>query len=139
MSPLVKNILAVVVGLLVGGLVNFTLIMLSGSIIPFPNGVDPMDPESLQANADLLESKHFIIPFVAHALGTLVAAFIITKMAVYNNRRLALFAGLFFLAGGIMSVLKISAPMWFNGLDLLVAYLPMAWLGWSLGKSSEVD
>jgi len=43
------------------------------------------------------------------------------------------------LAGGIMSVLKISAPMWFNGLDLLVAYLPMAWLGWSLGKSSEVD
>jgi hypothetical protein len=134
MSPLVKNILAVVVGLLVGGLVNFALIMASGSIIPLPEGIDPMDPESLKANIDLLESKHFIMPFIAHALGTLVAAFIITKMAVSNHRRLALFGGLFFLLGGIMSVLQIPAPMWFKGLDLLVAYLPMALLGWMLAK-----
>lgn len=134
MSPLAKNILAVVVGLLIGGLVNFALIMLSPSIIPLPDGVDPMDPESLKANINLLESKHFIMPFIAHALGTLVAAFIITKMTVSNHRRLALFAGLFFLIGGISMSMQIPAPMWFKGVDLLLAYLPMAYLGWSLAK-----
>jgi hypothetical protein len=34
-----------------------------------------------------------------------------------------------FLLGGIANVAMLPAPLWFSALDLLLAYLPMAWLG----------
>lgn len=37
-----------------------------------------------------------------------------------------------FLAGGIANVIMLPAPMWFSTLDLVVAYLPSAWLGHTL-------
>ena len=38
------------------------------------------------------------------------------------------------LIGGIAACFMIPAPAWFMALDLLVAYLPMAWLAIRLGK-----
>ena len=43
-----------------------------------------------------------------------------------------LVVGLMFLAGGIGAATMIPAPIWFIVLDLVVAYLPMAWLGGTL-------
>ncbi len=40
MDPLVKNILVVVGGIVIGSIVNFTLVNLNGTVIPFPEGVD---------------------------------------------------------------------------------------------------
>lgn len=133
MSPIVKNILAVVAGIIAGIIVNGGLIYISGSIIPPPSGVDPNDMESIKANIHLYETKHFIMPFLAHALGTLVAAFVAVKIAANRHVTLAMVIGVFFLFGGIMAVRMVGGPMWFQALDLLVAYLPMAFLGAKLG------
>ncbi len=137
MNPTVRNILAVIAGALIGGLVNFALIMLSGSVIPPPEGVDVTSPESLKANIHLFEAKHFIMPFLAHALGTLVGAFIAAKLAASRSMTMALIVGGFFLLGGIINVVSLAAPMWFNITDLVLAYIPMAWLGgkWAKGKA----
>jgi hypothetical protein len=43
--------------------------------------------------------------------------------------RAALVVGGFFLIGGIASVFLLPAPLWFSVVDLLLAYLPTAWLG----------
>lgn len=134
MNPILKNIFAVVVGIIVGGIVNMALVMLSGSIIPLPEGVDASSMESLKANMSSFEAKHFIMPFLAHALGTLVGAFLAAKLAANRKHIFALIVGLFFLVGGIINVINLPAPLWFEGLDLVVAYLPMALLGWLLGK-----
>ena len=45
----------------------------------------------------------------------------------------ALVIGAVFLAGGIAASRMIPAPAWFVTLDLLGAYVPMAWLGARLG------
>ena len=37
--------------------------------------------------------------------------------------------GVVFLAGGIAATFMIPAPTWFMVLDVVVAYLPMAYLG----------
>ena len=74
------------------------------------------------------------MPFLAHALGTLAGAFITTKVAANNHFRLALLVGVLFLAGGIAAANMIPAPTWFIALDLIGAYLPMAWLGNKLGN-----
>jgi hypothetical protein len=137
MSPSVKNIIAVAAGIFTSSIVNMTLIMLSSSVIPLPEGVDPSDMESLKANMANFPAKNFIFPFLAHALGTLVGAFVAVKIAVKNHLQIALIIGAIFLLGGIMMVMDLPAPMWFNVLDLVGAYIPMAWLGWKMADSKK--
>lgn len=133
MNPTLKNILAVIVGIFIGSAVNMGLIMLSPQIIPPPAGVDPTDMESLKANVQLFEAKHFIMPFLAHALGTLVGALVATLIAATHKMKMGLIIGLFFLIGGIVNIAMLGGPMWFTVLDLVAAYLPTAWFGGRLG------
>ena len=133
MNQTVKNILILIGAAIVGGLVNMGIIMVSGSIIPPPAGVDPSDMESIKANIHLYEAKHFIFPFLAHALGTLAGAFIAAKYTSESRMMWALVVGAFFLIGGIMAATMIPAPSWFIALDIIAAYIPMAWIGGKLG------
>ena len=48
--------------------------MMSSSIISPPKGVDVTTMEGLKAYLHLFEPKHFIFPFLAHALGTFAGA-----------------------------------------------------------------
>jgi len=129
MNPIVRNILAVVAGVLLGSVVNMGLIQISGSVIPPPAGADMTTAEGIKAALPLLEPKHFIFPFLAHALGTLVGAFIAAKIGATRRLMLAMIVGVVFLAGGIAATFMIPAPTWFMVLDVVVAYLPMAYLG----------
>lgn len=134
MSPVLKNILAVVAGIVVGSIVNMGIIMISGSIIPPPEGADITTMEGLKASIHFFEPKHFIFPFLAHALGTLVGAVIATKIAATRKLLMALLVGLFFLIGGTANIAMLGGPMWFTALDIIVAYLPMGYLGYMLAK-----
>ncbi|MCB0583494.1 MAG: hypothetical protein KDD10_29715 [Phaeodactylibacter sp.] len=129
MNPILKNILAVVAGVVLGSIVNMGLIMISGSIIPPPEGVDVTNMESLKASMHLFEPKHFLFPFLAHALGTLAGAFVAALIAATHKMKFALGIGAFFLLGGIANVFMLPSPTWFAVLDLVGAYIPMGWLG----------
>jgi len=129
MNPVLKNIIAVVVGILVGSIVNMAIVMISGSIIPPPEGGDITTMEGLKETMHLFTPKHFIFPFLAHAIGTLSGAFIAAKVAANRKMTFALVIGVFFLIGGAVNVYSLGGPVWFNVLDLLAAYIPMAYLG----------
>jgi hypothetical protein len=124
-----KNILAVVLGLFIGGAVNMAIIMASGSIIPPPEGANLTTMEGLQAAMPLMEPKHFLLPFLAHALGTLVGAVIAASIATTYKMRFAMAIGICFLVGGIMNIFMLPSPIWFTVVDLALAYIPMAYLG----------
>ncbi|MBB1088628.1 hypothetical protein H4F99_09020 [Lysobacter sp. SG-8] len=135
MHPIVRNVLGVVLGLVVGSAVNMAIISFGPMLVPPPAGVDVMDPDSLAQGMHLFEPKHFLVPFLAHALGTLVGATIASAVAARRKGVMAAVVGVFFLAGGIAAATMIPAPAWFIALDLLLAYLPMAWLGhWIAGR-----
>lgn len=128
MSPVIRNILAVVSGIVLGSIVNMSLITISGDIIPPPEGADITTTEGLKASMHLFEPKHFIFPFLAHASGTFTGAFIACKIAWNHKMRYAMIIGLFFLLGGIASIFMLPSPVWFTVLDLAAAYIPMAWI-----------
>ena len=134
MNPILKNILALIAGIIIGSIVNISLIMLGHTLVPPPEGMNPMDMESLKEFMPMFTPAHFIGPFLAHALGTLVGAFATAKIAANHQLKFALAVGIWFLYGGISMVIDFPSPMWFNILDLVVAYLPMAWLGWKFAK-----
>src|SRR5690606_26595529 len=117
MSPILKNILAVVAGLVIGSVVNMALISISGSIIPPPNGADITTTEGLKATMHLFEPKHFIFPFLAHALGTFAGALVAAAIAASHKMRFAIAIGVFFLLGGIASIFMLPSPLWYTIVD----------------------
>jgi len=133
-----KIILGVLAGIIIGGIVNMSLITLGPNVIPPPEGVDPTNMNDLVEKIHLFQPKHFIFPFLGHAAGTLVGAFIAAKIAGVNQIRLGLIVGAIFLLGGILMVMSVPSPMWYNVLDLVGAYLPMGWLGGRLASNNNV-
>ncbi|NJD89070.1 MAG: hypothetical protein FIB05_13805 [Betaproteobacteria bacterium] len=131
---IVRNILAVVVGVLVGGAVNMALVVVGPQLVPPPPGADMTTAEGLAAAMPRLGARHFVFPFLAHALGTLSGALAAYLVAASWRLGIAHFVGAFFLAGGIAASFMIPAPAWFIALDLLAAYVPMAWLGTRIGE-----
>jgi len=132
MNILLRGLVALMVGLFIGGAVNMSLVMLGPHVIPPPAGVDMSDAKSISASIPLLQPKHYLFPLLAHALGTLVGA-MIAFLIVPTYRMIFSYAvGLIFLAGGLAAASMIPAPKWFLVLDLVGAYLPMAWLGGTL-------
>lgn len=129
MNPILKNSIAVILGLIAGSMINGGIIMAGPSLIPPPSGADVRTMEGLTASMHLFQPKHFLMPFLAHALGTLAGAFTAAKIAASHQMKFALGIGLLFLAGGITNVFLLPSPLWFSILDLSFAYIPMAYLG----------
>ncbi|HEU0078611.1 MAG TPA: hypothetical protein VFQ76_13215 [Longimicrobiaceae bacterium] len=137
MPNLLRNVLALLAGIVIGGGVNMALITLSPSLVPPPAGVDVTDPESLGRAMHLFQPRHFIMPFLAHALGTLAGALAAYLIAASYRAQIAYVVGAVFLCGGVAASFMIPAPTWFIALDLLAAYLPMAWLAIRIGTRME--
>jgi hypothetical protein len=135
MAAYLRLLLAVIAGLAVGSAVNMGLIVLGGRIVAPPAGADVTTMEGLRASMHLFEARHFVFPFLAHALGTLAGAALAALLAPPARAMAATAAGVVgaaFLVGGIANVLVLPAPPWFSALDLLLAYGPAAWLGRAL-------
>lgn len=137
MNPIFKNTLAVIIGLFVGSVVNMAIILMSSSVIPPPNGADVTTMEGLKATMHLFEPKHFIFPFLAHAIGTFAGAATTVLIAANRKTEFALVIGAFFLLGGIVNVCTLPSPVWYNIVDLAFAYLPMAYLARKLVVSKK--
>jgi hypothetical protein len=138
MNPIIRNILAVIAGLIAGGVVNIELVNLGPILVPMPAGADVTTIEGLKASMHLMKPINFLMPFLAHALGTLAGAYLAALIASGHKMKFALGIGFFFLAGGITGVIMYPSPMWFNVLDLVVAYLPMAYLAGRLAEKLPV-
>ncbi|WDF58437.1 hypothetical protein PQ462_17120 [Flavobacterium sp. KACC 22758] len=132
MNPFLRNTLAVTVGIIIGSLINMSIILISSSIIPLPEGADNRTIQGLQKTIHLFEAKHFLFPFLAHAAGTFAGAVTTALLAVNHKKKLALAIGAFFLFGGIISVSSHPSPTWFTLIDLVFAYIPMAYLALKL-------
>ena len=133
MMTIVRNVVACFAGLLLGGGINIALLILGPFVIAPPAGVDATSSEALSASLHLFEPRHFVFPFLAHAAGTFSGSLIAFLVAASHRSWIAYFIGVAFLLGGIATAFMIPAPTWYRALDLVVAYVPMAWLGLTIG------
>jgi hypothetical protein len=139
MNPILRNIVAVVAGIVFGSVVNMGIIMVSGSIIAPPAGADVTTMEGLKESLHLFEPKHFLFPFLAHALGAFAGAWVAAKIAATYRMVFAMVIGCVFLVGGITNVILLPSPLWFSILDLGGAYMPMGYLGGKLAIGRKTN
>ena len=137
MPNLLRNVLALLAGIIAGSVVNMALVTLGPSLIAPPAGVDVTNAENLAKTIHLFEPRHYIVPFLAHAIGTLAGTLVAYLIAASYKTQIAYAIGAIFLCGGVAASFMIPAPAWFIALDLLAAYLPMAWLGIQIGASMK--
>ena len=137
MPPFLRNTLSIVAGIIAGSIINLGLLEIGGKLIAPPTGADLSNAEGWKAALPLLQPKHFLFPFLAHALGTFAGAMVAAYWALAKLRA-AWVVGFVFLFGGIMSCFMIPAPLWFIATDLIMAYLPFAYVvGKYLGKKNK--
>lgn len=137
MNTNLKNILFLIGGFVVGSIVNMAIVFISFKLLPLPEGFDMNDPDMINRAIESFRPIHFIYPLLAHGLGTLCGAFFTARFVSASKLLYAMIIGLLFLIGGIMNMQEIIAPMWFNVTDLMVAYFPMAWLGYMFARKSS--
>ncbi|MFM6933838.1 MAG: hypothetical protein ACKOXP_00195 [Flavobacteriales bacterium] len=129
-----KRTLIIFVSIFSGAMLNSTIIQLSNKIITPPKGFDLKTLEGLQAAMPQMEPKHFLFPFLAHALGTLLSAVMIARFLRSQQLIFSMMAGILFLMGGVSMVIMLpNTPIWFVLVDLIGAYIPMAYLGYKIG------
>lgn len=124
-----RNSFIFFVALFIGIGVNMGMLFVGDWLIPLPEGVNTNSRAALKAALPLLRAQDFIFPFLAHAMGTLTSAFVVTTWATQKQLRYSIiFGGLFFL-GGLTTIIGMPSPVWFSVIDLTLAYFPMAWIG----------
>ena len=133
---IVKSILAIITGIIVGSITNASIIFICNAIFGIPEGMVLWDEKSVIAHADKLTTANYIGTFLAHQLGTLVGALVAAKIAPFRKMIFSLFIGAWFLAGGIYAVSLIPAPMWFILADIIL-YIPIAFIGGKLGGTQR--
>ena len=133
MRLIIKNILAIIIGWLIGSAANMGLIEAGHILIPI-EGLDPNDMNALAKVMPTLSAKYFIFPFLAHALGTLFGAIVAGWIAASHKMKFSLAIGALFLLGGIAMSFLLPAPIWFIVCDIILAYIPMAFIGGKIAK-----
>lgn len=131
MTPRIRNIIAVVVGWLSGSILNMLLISVGHQVFPI-EGVDLNNMDEIAEVMPTLGYKYFIFPFLAHALGTLIGAIIAFLIAETHKEKMSMTVGFLFFISGIIAAVMIPAPSWFIAVDLVFAYIPMAWIAGKL-------
>lgn len=131
MKKVLNYIIAVIIGLVIGSIINGGIISLSSTYIPIAPGAGFTTAEAVE----LLTFKDYLGPFLAHALGTLSGAFTTAKIAKNKRLALALLVGLLFFCGGAYMVnILPEVPLAYDLIDLTFAYFPMAYLGYILAR-----
>ncbi len=124
---LIRNILAIIIGLITGMAVNMSLVMLNAKVLfPMPEGATMDDPEQLNAWVATLPAAAFFVVLAAHLGQSFVGAFVAARLGASEPMLLALTIGLASLAGGIMAMMSIDGPAWL--IVEMPLYLVVAWL-----------
>ena len=129
-----KHVMVVFAGMIVGSVVNMGIVMLGYRLVTPPSGFDLNDPKQLALALPHFLPVHFVAPFAAHFLGTFTGA-LLSALFISGRPSLGpIIIGLLFLLGGISMAIQVPAPMGFIALDLGLAYIPSAWLGYLLAS-----
>ena len=136
---LIRNTAAVLAGLMAGGILNMALVSIGPRLISPPAGGDITTMEGLRSTINLFEPRHFIFPFLAHATGSLAGAWVAARLCATRPMSCALVVGAVFLIGGATMAFSLPEAVAFNVIDLAVAYLPMAWLGYRLSGRKAIS
>jgi hypothetical protein len=121
---ILKRTIVILLSIFIGAQLNGAFLTIGTNLIPPPEGCNLDSLEGLKAAGPFLEAKHYLFPFLAHAIGTLLSAVLITRFLKSNQLVFSMVAGILFLIAGISMVIMLPAtPIWFILVDLILSLI----------------
>ena len=117
-----RNILATIVGLVVGNLAIMGMHYLGMIFYPLPEGVDMSNSQAIAEYISIAPLGSLLFVMFAHIGGTFIAG--ISTALVSKNIIPIYIIGSFFTLAGIYNLYMLPHPLWFN-IEVLL-YLPAA-------------
>ncbi|WP_397362202.1 hypothetical protein [Olleya sp. R77988] len=125
-----KNVIATIVGLVIASGVVFLFETLIGHhFFPLPDGVDPMDMESIKANMHLIPTGAKVFVVIAHFAGIICGMLVAGMISKTSIIPAYIVGGLMVIATAV-TIFMLPKALWFSLSDGLLAIA-----GFFFGKS----
>ena len=132
---MIRNILAVVAGVVVAAAVMMACEYANSLLYPFPEGLDVYDAEQVRSFAAAMPLSALVLVAIGWTAGSLAGGFVTTRIAQSLLPTPAQITGLVLTAFGALNAWMIQNPAWFHWGGLPV-FLLFAMLGHSVGRKS---
>jgi len=110
---MLRNIGAVLAGLVVGGVWNMALIMVNATVVhPMPAGTDMNDPEQMKAYIATLPVLGFVMVLLAHTGQAWFGGWVAARLGRSRPMLLAGIVGALTLAGAAYNQVALAGPAW---------------------------
>lgn len=134
---MVKRIISVVAGIIVGTVVVFLLELPGNIMYPLPEGVGLDDTEAMGEHIANLPFFPKLMVVLAYALGAFAGGLVSAKLDVAHWKSHAVIVGLMIALGAMMTAQQFPHPTWMLGAGLLLP-IPLAYLGaQAVAKNNE--
>lgn len=124
--------MAVILGLLTGFLLNTVVLMINYRLFPLPEDLDRTDFNAMSEYMLSLPSVAHLIVLLAHMTAAWGAGYVTSRLAVSHQLLLILLLGGFLTIMGVVNLLQIPHPTWFNAIDPFI-HISFAYLGYRMG------
>ena len=112
-DPMVRNVLAVIAGLIVGMVFNMAIIQLNTQVLyPMPDGLDTNDPDQFNGYLAGLPTLAFVVVVIAHLSQAFFGGWVAARVGKTKPMLLALIVGVLSLIGGIFALTMFEGPNW---------------------------
>ena len=140
---MIRNTLAVIIGLAVGMIFNTGMVLLNTELHPMPDGVDFNDAEGKSAYIAALPSMGWLLIVVAHVGQAFIGGLLAAAIGRSASMVVAMIVGVISMLLGIANLMSMPLPAWV-WIEMPL-YLLAAWfaarivLAWRAGKHPGED
>jgi len=107
-----RNICAVLVGLIAGMAFNMALVMLDSLLYPMPEGLEFDDAEGMAIYIESLPLIALLIIMLAHVGQAFVGGLVAASISRTSPMLVAMIVGSLSLLGGIFNMMNMPLPAW---------------------------
>jgi hypothetical protein len=130
---MLRNVLALVGGVVICGVVITLVQMLSHWMYPFPAGMDPSDPKAIEAMLPHLPLGALLMVELSYLLGSGCGGWVVGRFARSRQDWLAVGLGAVFTLANVANLVQIPHPLWLAVLTT-VTFIPVALLASRLAR-----
>ncbi|MBT8140935.1 MAG: hypothetical protein HKN88_06755 [Gammaproteobacteria bacterium] len=124
---MLRKILAVITGVVIGVLGISLVQAISGQMYPWPEGLDYNDKEAFVAFVKTLPTGAFLMVILSYIVGSFFGGMAATAVAKEKYVP-ALIVGFALTIAGVMNAIAVPQPLWVSIISVLV-FFPFVYLG----------
>src|SRR5215204_2219749 len=131
---MVRNILAVIVAFIGGGIFVFSVEAIGHVVYPLPAGLDMSKPDTIAEYVKNAPIGAILFVLLAQSAGSLGGGFIAGLISRGNRQRVAIIYSVLALLMACLNLWLIPHPLWFIALSIALP-VPLALVGSHIGSS----